>query len=127
MTDNYGTSPAQSLFTGYQRYRGEKDKWFMPREALPARDPNARYSSVRCLVIRGGWSEREQKPFFHDSEILSFNHEHLCWDDSCGDDFICEIDDVAFWSYLPLDPRDDRRQAALQRIKELVSNTSIGT
>lgn len=99
--------------------------WFTPREALPARIPNKKYSQIRCLTVAWGWSERSQTHFFYDPEILMFNHEHMVWDDSSGDDYAKNIEDVAYWSHLPELPTMEEFQEALEKKNTPKTTTTI--
>lgn len=71
--------------------------WIPTAERQPERVPNQVYSQVACLVYRQ-YSKSSQ------IEILVFNHEHECWDDSTGDDYECEIGRVSHWMPLPESP-----------------------
>ncbi len=66
--------------------------WIKTSERLPERVPGARYSQVRCLC----WPVDESEP-----RILTFNHQHMVWDDDSGDDFYCQIGEVSHWMPLP--------------------------
>ena len=76
-------------------------KWNRMSDKLPDREPNARYSQVACLVCK----DRE-------ISILVFNHEHMVWDDSSGDDFECNIGDVQYWMPLPAMPTAENIESA---------------
>ena len=69
------------------------DGWRDVRKELPQRQEGVRYSQVPCIVYRD-----------KNIEILVFNHEHMCWDDRYGDDFVCDIGDVIAWRPLPNPP-----------------------
>lgn len=66
------------------------ETWVRPEAGLPARDVGSRYSQVPCLVLRNG-----------QVEILQYNHQHECWDDADGDDYVCDTNDVECWKYVP--------------------------
>jgi hypothetical protein len=65
--------------------------WISTKDKLPDKD-------AACLVVRKRYVE-----------ILVWNNTHECWDDSDGDDFCCNLDDVKYWillSDLPPIPND---------------------
>ena len=68
--------------------------WIKTSEELPKRKEGVRYSQVPCLVY-----------YRRNIEILYFNHEHNCWDDSDGDDYKCDIEDIEYWMPLPNPPQ----------------------
>lgn len=72
--------------------------WIKTSDRLPERIPGVSYSQVRCLCY---WPR-------HGVNILTFNHEHECWDDESGDDHACGINAVTHWMPLPpLPPKSD--------------------
>ncbi len=59
---------------------------------------------------RPGWYEQYDCLVFHKGEIkhLVWNCEHLCWDDSSGDDFYCDPLEPSHYMLFPESPeRDD--------------------
>lgn len=68
-------------------------EWISIKDRLPDRAVGVKYSEVPCLVYQQG-----------DTQVLMFNHEHMCWDDRSGDDFYCKIGDVSHWMPLPKAP-----------------------
>jgi hypothetical protein len=75
--------------------------WIKTSDRLPDRQPNQIYSQVACLV----W-------YNNGIEILVFNHEHMVWDGSDGDDFECEISKVSHWMPLPDRPTAENTEGA---------------
>ena len=69
--------------------------WISVKDKLPDRQPNVSYSQVQCLVI-----------YKKEIRILTFNHEHMVWDDFDMDDYFCDINDVTHWMPLPEYPKD---------------------
>ena len=84
------------LFEDYEKLENklmelrEKLRWIPVSDRLPERVKNVNYSQVLCEVKKDG-----------DILLLVFNHEHECWDDSAGDDFYCDIEEVEFWREIP--------------------------
>jgi membrane-bound lytic murein transglycosylase MltF len=81
------------------------NEWILVKERLPDRVPNKSYSQVQCLVNkRYEWERGENSGVFYQIQILTFNHEHECWDGEDGDDHDCAIDQVTHWMPLPEPP-----------------------
>ena len=79
--------------------------WIKTSERLPEKDESKRFSTVPCLVYkRYDWKRGENSGHYYKTEILTFNHEHECWDGEDGDDHDCEIERVSHWMPLPSDP-----------------------
>ena len=71
-----------------------ENKWIKTSEQKPERIPNVKYSNPKVIV----WYQGEVT-------MLCFNHEHECWDDESGDDYLCDIDNVEYWMPLPNPPK----------------------
>jgi hypothetical protein len=66
---------------------------FETAKALPEKPGIAAYEQIPCLVfVRGQW------------ELCVWNCEHLCWDDSEGDDFRYDPRTPSHWTPLPPNP-----------------------
>lgn len=87
---NYDTDVVLSELINRFEASQFKSNWIDVKERLPERDPNVKYSTVKCLVVFQGTVC-----------ILTFNHEHECWDDESGDDYQCDINAVEKWMPLP--------------------------
>lgn len=67
--------------------------WISTKQRLPVKPNLKPYEQIPCLVVRNG-----------QVEILVWNCEHICWDDSSGDDFACAASYVEYWAPLPEPP-----------------------
>ena len=38
-------------------------------------------------------------------EVYVYNEIHQCWDDSEGDDYMCDLDEVEYWMRIPKAPK----------------------
>jgi hypothetical protein len=82
-----------------------KSEWISVKDRLPERVPNKNYSQVQCLVNkRYDWKRGDNSGTYYQVQILTFNHEHECWDGEDGDDHDCAIDQVTHWQPLPSPP-----------------------
>jgi|GEM_PF-2546942 len=64
--------------------------WKQTSEELPIRPDNKRRPTTGCLVIRN-----------RQMELLYFDHDNECWNDSQDDDYKCDINGVEYWMMLP--------------------------
>ncbi len=67
---------------------------------VPPIDPNdtRAYKQTACIVTR---IRQHKNGIYPTVEVLMYNHQHECWDDETGDDFVCSPADVAAWRLLP--------------------------
>jgi len=72
--------------------------WIKTSDRLPEKPGIKRYEQIPCLVVRAGRRGHV--------ELLVWNCEHLCWDDSEGDDHDCDPYQVSHWMPLPEPPKE---------------------
>lgn len=73
-------------------------QWISTKDRLPEKPGLSDYEQIDCLVIHKG--ERRH---------LVWNCEHMVWDDSSGDDWVCNPLDVDYWMPFPDMPDHPRR------------------
>lgn len=101
--------PLQKQLEEYRKGLSTSQGWVSVNERLPERVPNKNYSQVQCLVNkRYEWKRGDNSGVYYQIQILTFNHEHECWDGEDGDDHDCAIDQVTHW--MPLPPRPESEQ-----------------
>lgn len=94
-----------NLYASQFKSQEEGDKWVSVKERLPERVPGAAYSQVQCIVNKEyHWNRGDKSGVYHQIQILTFNHEHECWDGEDGDDYDCDINQVTHWKPLPSIP-----------------------
>jgi hypothetical protein len=99
----------QDFLAGYEAAE-KKQGWVAVSERLPERVPNKSYSQVQCLVNkRYEWRRGDNSGVYYQIQILTFNHEHECWDGEDGDDHDCAINQVTHWMPLPEPPKPEKQ------------------
>jgi hypothetical protein len=120
LAEQYATQMSGPYFTDHQELKRaflagyeaaeKKQGWVAVSERLPERVPNKSYSQVQCLVNkRYEWRRGDNSGVYYQIQILTFNHEHECWDGEDGDDHDCAINQVTHWMPLPEPPKPEKQ------------------